>query len=48
MERDENLTIVIQGIQVGYAKAFKGTWHECDWKSVSNKMMQHWEFGFLK
>ncbi len=27
---DEDLAFVIRTIQVGYAKAFKGAWMECD------------------
>ncbi len=32
LERNEDLALVIQMIQVGYAKAVKGTYMECEWK----------------
>jgi len=47
LEHDENLALVIQMTQIGYAKAFKGAWMEHDWKSTSNKTIWHKEIGFL-
>ncbi len=47
LECNEDLALVIQIIQVGYAKAFKGAWMEHDWKSASNKTMRCKEIRLL-
>jgi hypothetical protein len=47
LEHDEDLALVIQRARVRYAKAFKGTWMECDWKFALNKMVQCKEIGLL-
>jgi len=43
LEHDEDLAFVIQVTQSKYAKAFKGTWMECNWNFASNKIVQHKE-----
>jgi hypothetical protein len=47
VKHNEKLALVIRATQTGYAKAFKGTWIEHDWKSASHKMVQHKNIGFL-
>jgi len=50
LEHDEDLALVIQVIQATqarYAKALKGVWIECNWKSTSNKTLWRKEIGLL-
>jgi hypothetical protein len=47
LEHDENLTLVIQMTQTGYAKALKDVWMERDWKSTLNKTINRKEIGLL-
>jgi hypothetical protein len=47
LEPDEDLALVIKAIQAEYAKAFKSTWMEHDWKFASNKTIQHKEIGLF-
>jgi hypothetical protein len=47
LERDEDLALVIQVIWIEYAKVFKGTWMECDWKFTLNKIVWCKEIGLF-
>ncbi len=41
LECDEDLALVIQTTQVGYAKTFKGAWMKRNCESTSNKIVWH-------
>jgi hypothetical protein len=47
LECNEDLALVIQMTQVGYAKALKGAWMEHDWTFASNKTMRCKEIHLL-
>jgi hypothetical protein len=47
LEHDEDPAFVIRLTRTEYAKAFKGTWMEHDWKFTSNKIVWHNEIGLL-